>query len=51
MDEKTARNVRESPKVLRQDVATLNAESFCKILRLLCRWIICGNRALENRGE
>lgn len=51
ISEKTVKNAAESPKVLRQAVATLNAESLCEPKSLLRRQVICGNRAVKNRGE
>jgi len=51
MSEKTVKNAAESPKVLRQAVATLNAENFCERKSLLSRWVICGNSAVKSRGE
>ena len=51
MSEKTVKNAAESPKVLRQAVATLNAENFCERKSLLSRWVICGNSAVKRRGE
>jgi len=51
VSEKTVKNAAESPKVLRQAVATLNAENFCERKSLLSRWVICGISAVKSRGE
>ena len=51
ISEKTVKNAAESPKVLRQAVATLNAESFCERKCSLSREVVCGNNAVKNRGE
>jgi hypothetical protein len=51
MNRKSVKNVAESPKVLRQAVATLIAERFCKPQGLLRRQVKRGNWAVRNRGE
>jgi hypothetical protein len=48
MDEKTVKNAAENPKVLRQAVATLNAESFGGPSGSPCRRVKCGDSTVKK---